>query len=486
MPIDDIKRRTVRGGMVTLVAQAMKLFLRTGSIVVMARLLLPQDFGLIGMVTGVTGVLGLFKEAGLSAVTVQRASISSEQLSTLFWLNIAVGSILCGICLIMAPAMVAFFGDNRLYWVTMALSTSFVLDAASVQHQALLKRQLRYTAMAAIDIISLLISIAVGIVMALSGFSYWALIGSSLALSAALLACVWFATKWIPGLPHRNVGARSMIHFGGMVTLNMLVGYIAYNLDKVLLGRFWGAEALGYYGKAYQLVSLPTDQLNSAIGGVAFPALSRIQDDPSRLANYFLKGYSLILGLTIPITIACGLFAEDLIFVVLGPKWEDAIQIFRLFAPTIIAFAFINPFGWLLYSTGKVVRSLKISLAIAPSLIAAYFAGMPYGPTGMASGFSIVMLVWIVPAIAWAKHGSALSSRDIIRAVKPSLLSGIIAGVFVFAAQTYLFRQLIPYQRFALETFLLFAVYIYVLLYIMKQKELIFGLLKEFRPRSLP
>ena len=129
------------------------------------------------------------------------------------------------------------------------------------------------------------------------------------------------------------------------------------NFEKVLLGRFWGADAIGIYGRAYQLINIPTDNLNSAAGEVAFSALSRLQDDPSRLKSYFLKGYSLVLALTLPITIACALFADDMIFVLLGPKWKDAAAIFRLLAPTILVFAIANPLSWLLSSIGLVGRS---------------------------------------------------------------------------------------------------------------------------------
>ena len=184
MPVDDLKRKTVRGGIFTLVARVLNMVLRMGFLVVLARLLLPEDFGLVGMVTAVTGVLALLKDAGLSSVTVQRTSISNEQISTLFWLNIAIGFLLCGVCLAAAPIMVSFYKDDRLFWVTVALSTSFVFNAASVQHAALLQRHLRYIAMAAIEIISLLIGITVGIVMALRGFTYWSLVGSTIAQPA--------------------------------------------------------------------------------------------------------------------------------------------------------------------------------------------------------------------------------------------------------------------------------------------------------------
>src|ERR1051325_7212632 len=126
-----------------------------------------------------------------------------------------------------------------------------------------------------------------------------------------------------------------MLLFGGTVTLNNVIVYIAYNVDKVLLGKFYGAEALGIYGRAYQLINLPTENLNSTLGFVAFPALSRVQNDPARLRSYFLKGYSLFLSVVVPITMGCALFAPDIIRVLLGSKWNEAAPLFRLMAPTI-------------------------------------------------------------------------------------------------------------------------------------------------------
>ena len=158
--------------------------------------------------------------------------------------------------------------------------------------------------------------------MAFGGFGYWSLVAMTLVSPAVFTVCSWLVTAWVPSAPRRGVGIRSMMRFGGTITLNSLVVYVAYNLEKVLLGRFWGADASGIYGRAYQLISIPTDNLNGAVGGVAFSALSRLQDDPQRLRAYFLRSYSLVLAFTIPITIAFGLFAQDIVWVVLGPKVE--------------------------------------------------------------------------------------------------------------------------------------------------------------------
>ena len=224
-----------------------------------------------------------------------------------------------------------------------------------------------------------------------------------------------------------------MVHFGGMVTLNNLVVYVGYNAEKVLLGRYWGADALGLYGRAYSLVNLPTAQLHSAIWNVAFPALSRLQSDPLRLRNAFLKGYAMIVSLTIPVTICCVLFAEDIIRIALGPKWNAAVPIFRLLGPTVLVLGLINPFGWFLYATGRVGRSLNMAFVIAPSVIVGVAIGLRFGPNGVAFAYSTVMVMLMVPLIAWAMFGTGLrqpiigrrSSLRFCRASSPQCWDGL-------------------------------------------------------------
>ena len=482
--MEDLKEKAIRSVFAKLCAQATNFLLRVGSLIVFARLLNPEDFGLVGMVTAVTGILSLFKDFGLSTVTVQRATMTDQQTSMLFWLNLLVGGVLGLLSLASAPILVAFYQEPRLFWVTAILSAGFLFNAAGAQHTALLQREMRFTSVAAIEILSLLTSSVVGIGMAFAGFGYWALVSWSLVLPAANAAGAWLMTAWVPGAPSRAVGMRSMLRFGGTVTLNLLVVHIAYNLDKVLLGRFWGAEALGIYGRAYQLLTLPTGNLNEAVGGVAFSALSRVQHDPSLMRSYFLKGYTIVLTLTIPITIAFALFADDLIFLLLGPKWQKAAMVLRLMSPTILVFALIDPWGWLLYSTGQVGKSLKIALVIAPLAIGGYVLGLPHGPNGVALGFSAAMVVWTFPHIAWCIQGTLIAPRDVLLAVSRPFLSGIVAATAALAIQLWLGQALPPLARLMLGGAVLFGMYFWLLLGVMGQKAFYWELLLTLRKRA--
>ncbi len=419
---------------------------------VLARLLGPKDFGLVGMVTVFTGVLLVFRDFGLSSAAIQRITVTEEQISTLFWVNILVGTLLTLLTVAMAPVIAAFYHEPRLLEVTVVLAPGFLFNAAGVQHGALLQRQMRFTDLAVINTVSLIVGTVIAIGGAEAGYGYWALVAMTVLSPLINTLGLWLTAAWVPGMPRKRTGIRSMMHFGGTVTLSSLVVYVASNCEKVLLGRFWGVDALGIYGRAYQLINIPTDNLNSAAGEVAFSALSRLQNDPSRLRSYFLKGYSLVLALTLPVTIACAILADDIIVVLLGPKWMPAAPIFRLLAPTILVFAIANPLSWLVCSLGMVRRSLKMSLVIAPLMIASYVMGLPHGPRGVAFAYSAVMMLWLLPVIAWSVHGTAISFKDVLSTVSRPLASSVVAGVAALSVRLVYGQFLSPLPRLVLES----------------------------------
>lgn len=474
-----IKHRAARGGAVALASQAVKLALRTGSIMVLARLLTPNEFGIVAMASMFTGLLNMFKDAGLSAAAVQQEIISHEQMSALFWVNLAVGSLLAMVTAVAAPVLASFYQQPELISITLWLSLTFLLAGAAVQHQAILQRNMSFVVLAVIEVVALLSSVVTGIAMALLHAGLWSLVGMALALPLASSIGFWFATGWIPDPPRRVSGVRSLLKFGGTFTINTFIIYIAYNLDKVLLGKFWGADSLGIYGRAYQLINIPTENLNSSIGGVAFPALARVQNDPIRLKTYFLKGYTVFLSLVIPITFSCALTSDDIVTVFLGDAWNEAVPIFRLLAPTILAFAMINPFAWLMVSTGQVVRSLKIACMITPTVILGYVLGLQAGPEGVAAGFSIAMLLIIVPMILWAKHGTLISMGDVAIAIARPLTSVLIASGATWFVMPHLAFIQSTLLRLTLANAVLFGIYLLVLLIVFAQKRIYWDLLHD-------
>ena len=480
----DLKEKTIRGGIARLGAQIANLIIRVGSLMVLARLLGPAEFGLVGMVTAFTGVLTLFRDFGLSSAAIQKETVTQEQLSTLFWINLFVGACLTVLLLATAPLIAGFYHQPRLTAVTAILASSFLFNALGIQHGVLLQRELQFTAIAVINTIALTLGAAVGVGLAKAGFGYWALVAMTVIYPLVGSAGFWFATGWIPGKPQRGSGIRSMMHFGGTMTVNGLVVYIASNFEKILLARVWGADAIGLYGRAYQLSNIPTDNLSSAIGEVAFSALSRLQGDPARLRRYFLRGYSVVLALTLPITVACGLYADDIVAVFLGPKWKDAAPIFFFFFPTILTFAIANPMSWLVSALGLVRRGLSMSLAISIPLIGGYLVGLPYGPKGVALAYSAVMVLWAAPVVAWSVYGTGITFQDVFAAAIRPVASIAFAASFALCLRFFYRESLLPLPRLTLDCTILLVAYTLLLLYAMDEKKVYIDLLKGMRKPS--
>lgn len=481
--VADLKRKSVVGGVAAVSAQGAKFVVQTATVMVLARLLSPEDFGLQGMVLVVIGFIGLFRDAGLGMATVQRHEVTHEQTSTLFWINVTVGAILATLCAALAPLVVRFYHEPRLYWIVVVSGLAFLFSGLAAQHGALLQRRMRFVTQAKIDVLSLTVGSATGIVMALLGCRYWSLVGMALASSIVGAAGVLLAITWIPGAPRLNSGIRSMLHFGGLATCNGFVVFLAWNAEKILLGRFWGADALGLYGRAFQLVTLPVQQLNTAVTGVAFPALSRIQHDAGRLARSFLKGYSILISMTVPISISCALFPDEIVRLVLGAKWMEAAPIFRLLAPVALVFAVANPLSWLVMSTGRIGRALAISTATTPFVIVGIVLGLSHGPIGVASGYSLAMTLLIIPIAAWSKLGTGITWTDLWRASKPPFLSGLIAGAAGLLVKLTLGGRLSPILCLMVGLAVVLGIYAWGLLILMGQKHVYIDILSQLLPR---
>jgi PST family polysaccharide transporter len=274
-----------------------------------------------------------------------------------------------------------------------------------------------------------------------------------------------------------------MLRFGGLATCNSFVIFLAWNAEKILLGRFWGADALGLYGRAYQLITQPVQQFETALASVAFPALSRIQHDAGRLAKSFLRAYNLHLSLTIPITIVCAVFAEEIVGVVLGSKWMGAAQIFRLLSPVAVVFAIANPLSWLVSSTGRMGRALSISTTMTPLVILGIVLGLGSGPQGVAVGYSSAMALILIPIAAWSKLGTAVTWADLWRATKAPFFSGLLAGAAGLLEKLTLSERLPLIPHLLLGVGAVLGIYGWILLIVMNQKDLYIELLSHLLPR---
>jgi PST family polysaccharide transporter len=384
----DLKSRTLSSGFVTTLAQGAQFALNLSSIMVLARLLTPQDFGLVAMVMTVVGFLRVFKEAGLSTATIQRDGITHSQVSNLFWINAALSGAVSVLVAASAHAIAWFYREPRLVAITVALSTTFFLTGLAVQHQALLNRQMRFKVIAAIDVGSMLAGILFGVGMAWLKYGYWSLVGTNLATAAVRLLLTWSACSWRPQSPTRRSGTRPLLSFGANLAAGGFIWSLARGSDGLLIGRFFGPDSVGLYSRAAALLMRPVEQFLGPIYTVFVPALSRLQAQPERYRRTFLQVYEATALTSFPFT---GLFlalAHPLTVVVLGPKWEKAAVIFASFTMLALFTPLASLSTWLFASQGRGRDSLLSSLISSSVTVASFIVGLPFGPVGVAIAYS--------------------------------------------------------------------------------------------------
>ena len=421
-----IGSRTARGGVVTIVSHGLKFALSIVATAFLARLLTPHDYGLIGMVAVFTGFVAMFKDLGLSLATVQRPEISDEQISTLFWVNVTLSAAITALMIVLAPLIGWFYGEPRLTLITIVTATGFLFGGLAVQHEALLKRQMRFYALSVIAFMSMMIGYIVGIILAWRGASYWSLVFSQLALLGSNTLAVWFTCRWRPGRPRRNTGVRSMLSFGGNITGYALINYISKNCDNLVVGRSFGPELLGLYSKAVQLLGLPTDQINEPLSTVSIPALSRLADSPERYRQAYLRIMEKVILVTMPAVMLMMATADWLVLIILGPQWGESARIFVFMGIAGLLQPVAATGGWLLVSQGRVRDMLRWSLINAPISILSILAGLPWGVAGVAASFSIGRILVANPLLFWfVGRTGPVRMTDFYRLLAPFTVASI-------------------------------------------------------------
>ena len=398
---------------------------------ILARLLVPSDFGIVGMVSAITGLLGSFGDLGLSSATIQREEITHEQVSTLFWINVAFSLLISAAVAALAPAIAWFYHEPRLVAITLALSGAFLFGGLTAQHYALLTRQMRFGAMALVVTLPLLVCNIAGIWFAKLGYGYWSLVIMSLVLAVGTALTTWIAAGWIPGWPRRGCGIRSMLAFGGNLTGFNLLNYLTRNGDNILIGRFLGAGALGIYSKAYGLLMLPVQQINAPVNGVVLPALSRLQNQPEQYRRYFLRAVEGLAFVGMPIIAFAFADARPIVLIFLGSKWLTAVGIFRLLAPAALVGTINLAPVWIFTTLGRADRQLRWAVITSPLILVGFLIGLHWGAAGVAASFSITFGASFTLFVLDACRHSPIQVRDFGTALFPPLCVSIAAAAIV-------------------------------------------------------
>lgn len=436
---ENLGGRSIRGGMVTAIAQGLKFMTTTAATIVLARLLTPQDYGFIGMVAILMSFVGMFQYLGLSTATVKWTDLSHKQVSTLFWINMALSAVATLVTLACAPLVTWFYREPRLFWITVAYAGSILFTGLYIQHEAILIRQMRFLVIAVIEIVSIVLGLVAAIIAAWLGAGYWALVLNLHVMTFAMIVGTWAACRWRPGLPSRDSGVRSMLSYGGNLTGYNLMSFFARNLDNVLLGRFWGAYQLGVYSRAYQMLLMPMAQINNPLVTVAVPALSRLSDSPERYRAAYLKILEKIAMITMPGVAFMIATSDWLVLLLLGPKWSAAGRIFMLLGLAAIVQPAARSVLWLFTTQGRSREMLTWGLIGGVIAIVSIVSGLPWGATGVAASYAATDLCLSTPLLFWyVGRRGPVRTRDLYRTIAPPACAAICSLAVLIISRPWL------------------------------------------------
>jgi PST family polysaccharide transporter len=397
--------------------------------VVLGRVLAPSDFGVATMATTFSMMLNSVGLNGFTEAVVQAEAMDHRLASSLFWINAGIGTVLT-LAFAASGSMIArFFDEPRVTGACVLISAWILLTSISVIHLALLKRAMRFAAVSRIEIVGRLVQITASIGLGAMGWGYWALLAGIVAGSLTSCLQAWIACRWMPGLPSRASGLKSMVQFAAHIYGHFLVNYVGLNTDNMLVGWRYHAESLGFYKRAFDLFVLPTTQISGPIGVVAMSALSKFRNDPEQLRRHVLSLMSMFALVGMAISGTLTLVGKDLIRVLLGDRWDESGRIFLFFGPGIGVMLIYAIHGWIHVALGKADRWFRWGLIELATTVALLVAFLPWGPSGIASAWSLSFWVLFLPGFWYAGKPMELGITAPIGAVWRYMVASLLAGL---------------------------------------------------------
>ncbi len=409
-------------------AQIVRIGLTFLSTAIIARVLAPDDYGVIAMVGPILALIVMFQDLGLGAAAIQAEAISRQQSNALFWLNMLASAGLAVLLVALSPVIGWFYGDARAGHAAAVLGIGLLVSGSGLQHSALLNRELRFAWLGIIDILGLLVMYGTSIVLAITLRSYWALVIGTLAGSVAQNLLYWYASPFRPGRPSlRGIGA--IARFGGHITGFSLLNFCVRNLDDVLVARFSGASAAGLYDRSYRLMMMPLQNINGPINRILQPILSRLRDEPARYRRIFaLATRATILAIAPGVAVAA-LLSERLMPWLLGGQWVKAGPIFFWLGLTGLIQPIANLTGLLFITTGRGVAMIRWGVVSAVITIVAFAIGIRWGAVGIAEALFFSMAVRLPLLYRWSTADTPVLQADLYGAQIEPLIGACAVAI---------------------------------------------------------
>jgi PST family polysaccharide transporter len=460
-PYAGLGRASARSGVVLVVARGANVVIQVATTVLLARLLSPHDFGLVALVAALVAFAPTLVDLGTTDASTRKARITRSEISTLFWLNLAIGGVFTVLFAGASGIIASVFSEPALTGIAVALSLTFVMTAASVQHLALMRRAMDFQRTAIIEIVSNVISSIVAVAMALTSWGYWALVARPLVAMSLSVVGTWISCPWLPGRPRLTPDVAAMVRFGLGVTGFTATDYVVKSADRLAIGYFYGPASLGYFQNGFLLYAnllLLTESLHN----VAVSALSKLRNDLDELRRSWAAALSAVSFVSAAAFAGLAVTGQDFVVILLGEKWAPVGPLLCLFAVRGIAHGSERTLGWLHVVAGRSDRWMRWGVFSAVCQLTALAAGLPFGPIGVAGAYAIVMFGLFVPALAYAGRPLGVGAKDVLAAVGPQSAAGLCAVAVGLAVQYAFMSELTPLARFALSGLICLATYLAV------------------------
>lgn len=468
-----------------MVARAINVFLQIGSTFFLARLVSPHDYGLVAMVSAIVGFAPLLIELGMTDAAVQKDRITAAEVSALFWLNMALGITLAAIVAGCSPLIARFYGEPDVQMIAIVSSTTFIFSALSCQHNALLRRAMKFKQVALIDVGANLFSAVAAIAMALAGWGYWALVAKPILSTVFTAIAVWSTCRWLPSRPGLTSGVREMLRFGLNITGFTMTDYLGRSVDRIALGYRFGASPLGYFQNAAyvydSLLGLVTQPLHS----VAVASLTKLRANADELRRAWSKALGSLCFFAMLGFAVLSVTSEDVVTLFLGSKWQPAGPLLGIFALRGIAHVVERTLGWLHVAAGKADRWLRWGVFSSITQLVALFCGLPFGVQGVAVAYTVAIYLLFVPALSYAGKPVGIGLREILRTVGPAMVAALSsAAVGYWVRETFL-HEVHMFARISVVALTCVACYFVIVVKLFKVTQplrIAFSLIQHYIP----
>jgi PST family polysaccharide transporter len=465
----ELKHQAIKGGAVSLIARGLALIIQFFSVVVLARLLSPDDFGIYTMATVFTSIFFVFQDVGLTDATIQAPSLNHETLSTLFWINSGIGLIIAIIICALSPVAVLFFKKPELKLILFVSSTAFIFWGISVQHLALLKRKLKFTEASIISVTSYFLGTLASIIGAMSGMRYWSLVLRDIVSALFVFILTWIYCKWRPGLPHQSSEVNKLVKFGLNSVGFYIVNYFSNYMDKAIIGKKFGSEPLGFYSRAYYIAVTPSSFMSQSLFHVAVSTLSKLREDQKKFQSYYHNALSLISFVGMPFSAFIVVLNKELVYILLGKQWAPTAGLFAILGISAGLFIIYQTNGWLHVSLGRSDRWFKWGIFSAVVLSSGFLVGMLISIKAIAWAYSIAIIVLTIPSLIYAGKPISITFSLLVKAISKNTMASIVSGL-IFWQIKYHFLDKIALIPRVIVSFIVFTLSYLIILSLLHRR----------------